>query len=161
MDDKLVFGLTFFTVLGTGLMAGLFFVFSVFMMRALGALPGGQGAAAMQSTNRAIVTPLFLLAFVGTAITCLVLAGFAIFDVDGDARVWLLVGSALYLVGVIVLTGTYHVPRNDALDAVDPDSADGLALWADYLKSWTALNHVRTVASLAALGSFVMAIRAG
>jgi uncharacterized membrane protein len=161
MDSKLVFGLTFATVLGTGLMAGLFFVFSVFAMRAFDALPDGQGAAAMQSINRAIVTPLFLLAFVGTAVLSLVLAGFAVFDVDGTARVWLLVGAGLYLVGVIVLTGSYHIPRNDALDAVDPYSAEGLALWADYVKDWTALNHVRTLASLAALGSFVMAIRAG
>jgi uncharacterized membrane protein len=161
MDSKLVFGMTLATILGTGIMAGLFFVFSVFAMRALDSLPDGQGAAAMQAINRMIVTPLFLLVLVGTAVLSLVLAGFAVLDVEGSARVWLLVGAGLYLLGVIVLTGAYHIPRNDALDAVDPYSAEGLALWADYVKAWTAGNHLRTVASVAAVASFVMAVRVG
>jgi uncharacterized membrane protein len=42
------------------------------------------------------------------------------------------------------------VPRNNALAAVSPQSAEAAALWTDYLSSWTTWNHVRTVASLVA-----------
>jgi uncharacterized membrane protein len=37
---------------------------------------------------------------------------------------------------------------------VSPDSTEGERLWADYLESWTAWNHVRTVASLGAAALF-------
>ncbi len=45
------FGLTFAAAIGSGLMAGLFFVFSVTVMTALGKLPAPAGIAAMQSIN--------------------------------------------------------------------------------------------------------------
>ena len=37
-------------------------------------------------------------------------------------------------------------------------SADGVRLWASYLASWTAWNHVRTVAPLASTGLFAVAL---
>jgi uncharacterized membrane protein len=51
MTGGIVFALTFLAALGGGLMTGLFFVFSAFMMTALARLPAGQGMAAMQSIN--------------------------------------------------------------------------------------------------------------
>jgi len=161
MDNKLVFGLTYATALGSGLMAGLFFTFSVFMMRSLDRLPPSQGIAAMQSINTTIVTPLFLLVFVGTTVACAVLGGVAAFAVDGPARVWLIVGCLLYLVGCFLLTGAFHIPRNDKLDGFDPTTAEAARYWATYVREWTLGNHVRTLSCIGALGSLVMAIRVG
>ena len=42
--------------LGTGLMAGLFFTFSTFVMQALSRLPPELGMAAMQQVNAAVAT---------------------------------------------------------------------------------------------------------
>jgi uncharacterized membrane protein len=50
------------------------------------------------------------------------------------------------------------VPLNGALDAVDPDSAEGEALWRQYLTRWTSLNHVRTVAAVLAAGLLMAAL---
>src|SRR5690606_28980359 len=47
--------LVLLAALGCALMAGLFFAFSVAVMRALGALPAAQGIAAMQSINAVIL----------------------------------------------------------------------------------------------------------
>ncbi|WP_246131827.1 hypothetical protein [Pistricoccus aurantiacus] len=47
--------------LGSGLIAGLFCVFSNFMMRALARIPTPAGIAAMQAINRAILNPAFLI----------------------------------------------------------------------------------------------------
>jgi uncharacterized membrane protein len=52
----------------------------------------------------------------------------------------------------------FNVPRNDALAAVDPASAAGAALWASYLTSWTAWNHVRTSAALAATAALILTL---
>ena len=52
------------------------------------------------------------------------------------------------IVGVVLLTIGYHVPRNDKLDGLDPNSAEGIAYWATYLEEWVRMNHVRTIAPL-------------
>jgi uncharacterized membrane protein len=73
MIDEVLFALTFVSALGCGLMAGVFFAFSAFVMKALSHLPAAQGIAAMQSINVAAITPLFMAALFGTAVGCLVL----------------------------------------------------------------------------------------
>jgi uncharacterized membrane protein len=62
----------------------------------------------------------------------------------------LLTGSLLYLIGTILVTMVCNVPRNNALASVDPADPDGGKLWARYIESWTAWNHVRMAASFAA-----------
>jgi uncharacterized membrane protein len=49
MAGSLLVAITFVAALGSGVMAGLFFVFSIFMMTALARLGAPQGIAAMQS----------------------------------------------------------------------------------------------------------------
>ena len=49
-------------------MAGLFFAFSTFIMRALGGLPANGGLAAMQSINVVVINWRFLAVFLGTAV---------------------------------------------------------------------------------------------
>jgi uncharacterized membrane protein len=73
MLDSLRFALTLLSALGCGLMAGVFFAFSAFVMNALARLPPPQGIAAMQSINVAVINPWFFVAFFGTAAACVVL----------------------------------------------------------------------------------------
>ena len=161
MNDRYVFPATLVSTVGCGLMAGLFGAFSVFVMRALDRLPAPQGIAAMQSLNKTIVTPLFLLTFVGTAAVCAVLGVLSLFRLDQPEGKWLLAGSLLYLVGGVLLTGGYHIPRNDKLDTFDPTTAEAARYWATFLREWTLWNHVRTVTAIGATVSFIMAIRVG
>ena len=154
--ERLIFALTFLSILGTGLVAGIFFAFSVFVMRALGRLPPSGGIAAMQSINVAVLNPVFFAAFFGTAVLSLVLAVAALV---GWSLPYLLAGSLLYLVGTALVTIVFNVPLNNRLASVTPDSAEAAGLWTRYLSTWTAWNHVRTVTSLAAAACFIMALR--
>jgi uncharacterized membrane protein len=154
-----VFVLTFLAALGSGLMAGLFFVFSAFMMTALARLPAGQGMAAMQSINVAILNPAFGAVFFGTAILSVALAVVAGFRWGDAGMAWLLAGSLFYLVGIIAVTMIFNVPLNDALAAAGADTPEGAALWTRYLTEWTAWNHVRTLSGIASLACFIMALR--
>ena len=61
--DGLLFTITLVAALGCGLMAGLFFAFSVSVMKALARLPSAEGIAAMHSINVAIINPVFLATF--------------------------------------------------------------------------------------------------
>lgn len=161
MIDHLFFALTLLCVLGTGVMAGLFFTFSTFMMTALGRLPPAQGVAAMQSINVAILNPLFAVAFFGTAVACLALAVATIFRWPDPGAIWLLLGCALYLAGSVLVTILFNVPMNEALAAAAPDSVEAADLWQRYLVRWTAWNHVRTIANVAALAAFLLAVYLG
>lgn len=156
--ESLLFVVTPVAALGCGLMAGLFFAFSVCVMKALSRLRPAEGMAAMQSINVVILNPVFFAVFFGTAIICALAVAMAIFRWSAPGSGYLLAGGALYLVGNIVVTGAFNVPRNNALAAIDPADEDSAALWADYLSSWTAWNHVRTVTALAAALALTIAV---
>jgi uncharacterized membrane protein len=158
MIDRLLFALTIFSALGCGLIAGVFFAFSSFVMNALGRLPSVQGIAAMQSINVVVINPWFMAAFLGTALACVVLGIASLFTWERPGALYLLVGSLLYVAGTFGVTMLFNVPRNDALAAVDPTSADGPGLWAAYVTGWTAWNHVRTAAALAAAALLTLAV---
>jgi uncharacterized membrane protein len=158
MSDELLCVITLIAALGTGLVAGIFFAFSTFVMKALYRLPPVQGIAAMQSINVVVINPWFMTVFFGTAAACIILVILSLLGWDRPDAGYLLLGGTLYLFGTILVTIAYNVPRNEALAAVDPASADGASLWADYAKSWTTWNHVRTVAALAAAASLTVVL---
>ena len=60
--------------LGSGLIAGLFFAFSTFIMKALALRPPAEGMAAMVSIDRVILRSLFMPVFFGTALLSAVIA---------------------------------------------------------------------------------------
>jgi uncharacterized membrane protein len=142
--------ITLLTALGAGLIAGVFFAFSTFVMKALARIPSAQGIAAMQSINVVVINPWFMGVFLGTAVGCVGLGIWSLMNWKEAGVGWILTGSFAYLVGTLMVTMWFNVPRNDALAKVDPTSAEGARLWASYISSWTAWNHVRTAAALIA-----------
>jgi uncharacterized membrane protein len=158
MIDRLLFALTLFSALGCGLIGGVFFAFSSFVMNALARLPAAQGIAAMQSINVVVINPLFMTAFLGTAAACVLLGASSLLRWREPGAAYILAGSLLYFVGTFLVTILFNVPRNNALAAVAPASAEGAGLWTVYVSSWTAWNHVRTVASLAAAALLIAAL---
>jgi uncharacterized membrane protein len=142
--------MTIICAVGTGTAAGAFFTFSTFTIAGLKRLSPAQGAAAMQAINKAAPTPLFMLLLFGTGVACLILMIQSAVQLQAPGSKYRLVACALYIVGVVVLTVGYHVPRNNILDALDPTSAEGIAYWATYLEEWVRMNHVRTIAPLMA-----------
>ena len=141
--------LTLLSALGCGLVAGIFFAFSSFIMQALARLPPAHGIAAMQSINMVVINPLFLTVFLGTAVAC-ICAAIASFLGDAAGAGFVLAGAMLYVVGTLLVTMRCNVPRNDRLARVDPESIEGATAWAGYLPSWTRWNHVRTAAAFTA-----------
>lgn len=153
MINGLLFALTVIAALGSGLVGGVCFAFSAFVMKGLARLPPAQGIAAMQSINLVAPNRWFMPPFFGPAAACAGLALAALLGWRDPAAMLRLSGSAVYLIGTIGVTVAFNVPRNDALAAVDADSSRGAAEWGQFVPGWTAWNTVRTVAALAALFS--------
>ncbi len=137
MTNKFLFALTLLSAIGCGLIGGVFFAFSTFVMKALAALPPPQGIAAMKSINIAVINPIFLGPFLGTAVGCVILLVSTLLTWQKPGATCVLVGSALYLLGTFLESARF---------------------WAEYVAGWTLWNHVRTIAAIAAASLLMIAL---
>ncbi|NIM39629.1 MAG: DUF1772 domain-containing protein [Hydrogenophaga sp.] len=145
-------------IVGSGLMAGVFFAFSTFVMKALAQLPAAQGVAAMQRINVVVLNPMFLGCFMGTAVLGLLAIGLAVFDWRGVASAWMVAAGLLYVLGCFGVTMAFNVPRNERLARLDADAPEATGYWPRYVREWTFWNHVRTLAPTLAVVCAAMAL---
>ncbi len=143
-------------MLGSGLIGGVFFAFSNFVMPALVRGPPAEGIATMQTINVTVLNRGFLGVFLGTALLSAGAIGLGV--MAGGASGWACaLGGALYGLGTFAVTGVRNVPLNNGLLHVEPQAADAPTAWRDYARRWTLWNHVRTVSALLAAVAFAAA----
>ena len=158
LPKELFSGMAIFVAVGSGLMGGLFFAFSNFVMRALVQQPPENGIRAMQAINVTVVNPIFLFIFLGTALISGILAVLAVLQRSPLSAPCLLAGCALYLAGTFGVTILASVPLNNRLASHDAVTAQAAQFWPEYVSKWMKWNHVRTIASLGAATLLVLAI---
>ena len=129
-----------FPLIGCGLLAGLYFAFSAFIMTALGRIGQAAGIAAMNAINVAIVQSLFLPIFLATTAASAALAVTALLRWGEPGAMAMAAGGVLYVLGMFVVTMIFNVPLNNALAAADPASQEAASLWARYLTDWTCVE---------------------
>lgn len=144
--------------IGCGLMAGVYFTFSAFIMRALLAIPAASAIDAMNSINKVIVSSAFLPLFFGTTITSALIIVSAPFTAANTAALYAAIGGGVYLIGMFVCTIAINVPLNNKLAALDAGTQEARAFWQIYTRTWTRWNHVRTIASTVTMLLFIYAI---
>ncbi len=151
--------LIFIAIIGTGLIAGTFFIFSAAVMAALGRITI-EGMRAMQSINLVILNPIFLGVFMGSALISLVLVGLSVWKWQTLQAYYILAGAAFYVIGSFIVTIALNVPLNNALLAADATTTAGQEVWKNYLTNWTFWNHIRTAASILSTAAFALAFAA-
>jgi uncharacterized membrane protein len=146
-----------------GVMAGLFFAYSVSVVLALDTFSSSVYAKIMQSVNDAILNPVFGVAFVGAVVVPVISAAICIVRGDWTMQYGqlFLVGTGIYLVGTAAVTAVIHIPMNEYLATWSPASPPDD--WETVRTRWGVWNHVRTTAAivsfvlcLVALVSYVM-----
>jgi uncharacterized membrane protein len=148
-------------VVGCGLIGGVFFAFSAFVMSGLNRLPAARATAAMQSINVTAQHPPLMLALFGTAGICGSLIYRAI-TTWGDRRaLLLLIGAVLYLIGAVLVTIAVNVPLNNQLAALSPTGPATPVHWQHFITVWTLANHARAVLSLTACALLATALLHG
>ena len=150
----LVPALLWFSAIGCGLIAGLYFAFSTFIPQAFDRLGPGRAAEAMNAINVRIQRSLFMPLFLGTTLTGLALAVIGLVHLRDPGGAAMLAGGAVHVLGMFVVTMVFNVPLNNALEA------RGGETWPLYFRRWTLWNHVRTLASTIASALFIVAIAA-
>ena len=148
MSSILITVLLWAAALSSGLMAGVYFAFSVFIMKAFDKIETAQSVAAMNSINEIILRSLFMPVFFGSSIISFLLVVVA-FVYWGEAGAGLaLIAGMVYFVGMFACTVVFNVPLNNALARLGPDSDNAQQIWSHYLSTWAKWNHLRTVCSL-------------
>lgn len=144
----------------TGLVAGVFYGFSVAVNPALAYLPDESYLAAMQAINRVIQNPLFAASFFGAPFL-LPWATALYAQRPHTRRFWLLAAAtAVYWVGGFGVTVGVNIPLNEKLAAfslAQASPAQAAQARADFAPSWNHWHTIRTLASVAALGLVVAA----
>ncbi len=156
--DKLIFVLKLFAALSCGLMAGVFFAFSTFVMKGLSRLPANEGIAAMQFINASVIHSLFGAAFIVTPVICVLTMILALWRWNNSGSIYLFVGGVIYLVGSLLVTIVFNIPQNDVLALAVPNDANSANIWSNFLDSWMFWNHIRAASSLAATAAFTIAL---
>jgi uncharacterized membrane protein len=139
--------------LTTGLMAGVFGIYSNAIMPGLRRTDDRTFVAAFQSIDRAIINPAFMATFLGA----LVLTALAALLHLGDGRSllpWIVAALILYFV-VFVVTIRVNVPRNNEIKAAgDVDRTTDLHGVRERFDEarWIRWNHLRAFASILAFG---------
>jgi uncharacterized membrane protein len=132
--------LTIATALGSATFGGAMYAFSAFVMHALDRTPTRSAVETMQYINLSAPRPPLVLVMVGTS---LLAVATAVLD-----RSPLVVAGCLAFLASIVITGRFHIPRNNALAEVDASGPGAAAAWAAYSVAWQRGNHARAAAAL-------------
>lgn len=144
------------TGLGSCAVGAVYSVFSLNVMPALAKLPAAEAIDRMQHFNRDAVMWPFMSLFFGTAaLSAYTLAKEAGAGSPRPRSVLRAAGSGMYLAGFL-MTVAFHVPRNEALERLDPASAAAPVVWDRFLTEWTGGNHVRAALSIAGAGALVL-----
>jgi uncharacterized membrane protein len=133
----------------TGLMAGVYFIYAIAIMPGLRRLDDSGFVAAFQATDRAIINPIFLLAFFAPTALC----GISAFTERGELGYRWIVAALVLNAAIVVITMAINVPLNDALKARgDVAGPEATAARQGFREGrWVAWNWFRTVANLGAL----------
>jgi uncharacterized membrane protein len=139
------------------LVAGLLFAFAVVIMPGIRSLDDRGFIRAFQAIDRVIQNgqPLFMFGWVGSALAVIAAAVLGMWEVSGSARLFIIVATLLYVLGVQLPTVVINIPLNNEMQKLDPDAMDEptrLRARAAFEARWNRWNAIRTAcASLASV----------
>jgi uncharacterized membrane protein len=137
----------------TGAVAGLFYAFSISVMRGLDGIDAAAAIPAMQSINRKILNPVFLATFMLAPVAAAVTGGLLLWLDQIPAAVVFFAAAATYVLGAFLPTVVVNVPMNETLDVatIPTDPGEAERLWTTYSVRWTRWNTARAALSTISL----------
>ena len=139
------------TTFFTGIVAGLFFAWTISVMNGLAKLPDKEFILSMQTMNREIQNPIFFIFFFGTAIL-LPICAFISYRGSLNSSFWLIfIPMLLYLIGVMMVTIFKNVPLNNMLDSfvLDSSTLEQIdVVRRKFEAPWNRWNLVRTISGM-------------
>lgn len=141
--------------LSSGLLAGLFFAYSVSVMRGLGRAGDRTFVEAMQHINVAILNGSFALVLVGAPLSTSLAVLVHLGDGDPATLTWVLLAWGLTL-GTLVITFAVNVPLDKDLAAAT--AAEAAVVRRHFEARWVRWNLARTATSTGAFSCLAGAL---
>jgi uncharacterized membrane protein len=137
------------------LVAGFLFAFAVVIMPGIKSLDDDAFLRAFQVVDGVIQKgqPLFIVVWVGSALSLLATAGMGIWSLNGANRALLIAATVVFLGGVQLPTAAINIPMNNALQRLELGSMDAAARTrarADFEARWNRWNVFRTIVAAVA-----------
>ena len=131
------------------LVAGFLFAYAIVVMPGIKSLSDRDFIRAFQATDRVIQNnqPLFVIVWVGSAVTLIASAIWGIERLDGLDLVLIAIATLAYLLGVQLSTIVIHLPLNNKLQTFDVDAMHETELElarSNFEPRWNASNLFRT-----------------
>lgn len=148
------------------LVAGFLFAFAVVVMPGIQRLGNRDFIRAFQVIDGVIQRnqPLFLLVWVGSVVSLAIAAILGFVQLEGAARLPIVVAALAYLFGVQLPTMRINIPLNNALQTLNVESmsaAEQQAARGRFERRWNRWNAIRTViASLVSGALMALLLRA-
>lgn len=137
--------------------AGASIAISSLVMPAVHELPAEDAVRAMQYAALYVVPPAFSLAVVGTGAYAATLVGLDVATRGKRASVALVIGTLVYLLGVVGVTLFGHGPLDADLLSLD-SAALPVDAWIGWATAWVGFNNLRILASAVSALCFVIAM---
>ena len=149
-----------------GMVAGVTFAFAVVVMPGIRDLGDRDYLRAFKAIDGVIQRgqPLFMLAWLGSAVAVVVSALLSFWHADGAARLIAVVAAGVYLLGVQLPTLAINVPLNNRVQALDLETLDDTrlgALRAGFDGRWMRWNVLRTVLAIASVALLLVVLTRG
>lgn len=151
----------FLTIFFSGLIAGLFYAWSISVTPGLAKINDENYLQSFQSMNRAILNPVFFITFFGLVLL-LPLLCYLKYQSSVDQQFWYILAATLfYMIGVMAVTIFGNVPLNNSLEflqigSMSPEQMNAFRL--GFESKWNNLNSIRTITSSI---TFILLVLAG
>ena len=142
----------------TGMMAGIYLVFSAVIMKSLNELPAPRGAQAMNKINDVILNTIFMPMFFGTTLWFAGLIVWALTDWQEKQSSLVITAALIYITGMFFVTAFGNVPLNNQLKRSEVNDEELATAWLRYQERWTRLNHIRSAACAASCTLLTIAL---
>lgn len=136
----------------TGLTAGLCFTWSNAVTPGIGRLDDFHFLRAFQAMNRAIINKTFILVFFGPLIFLSVST--YLFRNSPISFWFILIGTAFFFIGLVLITIFGNVPLNEILDKSNLEALNAVELQdlrTRFEKPWNQLHIIRTISATVSL----------
>lgn len=135
------------------LTAGFLFAFAVVAMPGLKKLNDGEFIRAFQEIDGIIQnnSPLFMLVWVGSVLLLITATVIGFGHLESLQRIFLVVATVLYIIGVQAPTIAVNVPRNNIIQAVKVATSNATVLnqaRIEFEDVWNRANQFRAVMSV-------------
>lgn len=147
----------FAAIILTGLSAGFFYAWEFTVIPGTKQVGDHTYIETMQSVNRAIINPAFMLIFFGP----LIIQMLSTYQFKGTAAFWYLFAATAVYFGSLLVTMMGNVPMNNALDAVHLNSLSPEQLLhqrSGYEPRWNRLHLLRTVFAVASFTILLLSL---